>query len=94
MAETPTDIRTLGARHIAAVDAQMAAVMEIIGPCTLSQGRGRYAALIGAIVGQQVSTASARAVRERLRQAAGGYVTPARIAQLDHDALRGVGLSR
>jgi len=50
--------------------------------------------LVRAIVGQQVSTGAARAVYARLRAAAGGYISPERLAALDGSALRTCGLSK
>jgi len=80
--------------HIARVDPRMARVIETVGPCRISPRRGRYAALVRAIVGQQVSTAAARSVYEKLRCRAGGYVTPDRVAALRDRDLRDCGLSR
>jgi DNA-3-methyladenine glycosylase II len=72
----------------------MAAVIEAVGPCRMTMRRGRYAALVRAIVGQQVSTAAARAIYERVRSAGGGYVTAERLADLKDPDLRSCGLSR
>lgn len=72
----------------------MAALVNDIGACLLPKRRGRYASLVRAIVGQQVSVKAAHAVYERLRLAAGGYITPERIARLSIERLRECGLSR
>ncbi|HYC00129.1 MAG TPA: DNA-3-methyladenine glycosylase 2 family protein [Candidatus Limnocylindrales bacterium] len=71
----------------------MAALIEIIGPCTLVPRRGRYAALVRAIIGQQVSTAAARTIYARLAAAAGGRLTPDAVAALSPAELRAAGLS-
>lgn len=53
-----------------------------------------YPALLLMIVGQQVSTASADAVWNRLERACGGKVTPEEVLALGEDGLRAVGFSR
>ena len=72
----------------------MARVIRAVGPCRLPQRHGRYATLVHAIISQQVSTASARAVQKKLRRVAGGYLSPERIAALSLKELAGAGLSR
>ena len=72
----------------------MARIIRAVGPCRLPKRHGRYATLVHAIISQQVSTASARAVQKKLRAAAGGYLSPERIAALSSGELAGVGLSR
>jgi len=71
----------------------MAALIDVVGPCTLTARRGRYASLVRAIVGQQVSTAAARTIYARLEAAAGGRVGAAAIAAVDDATLRSAGLS-
>lgn len=80
-------------RHVAAADARIAALIDAVGPCTLSVRRGRYASLVRAIVGQQVSTAAARTIYGRLQAAAGGRVAAAAVAALNDATLRSAGLS-
>ena len=82
-----------GAMHISRVDPRMARVIQTVGPCKLERRRGRYQALVRAIVAQQVSAHAARAIFDRLRIAAGGVVTAKRVAALQPDELRSVGLS-
>lgn len=72
----------------------MADVIEAVGPCGMTMRRGRYSALVRAIIGQQVSTAAARAINERVRLAAGGYVTAERLSGMADADLRACGLSR
>lgn len=62
------------------------------GPWPLRRQPDGFAALMEAIIGQQVSVASARAIRDRV--AAAGFLEAARVAAADEDALRAVGLSR
>jgi DNA-3-methyladenine glycosylase II len=80
--------------HIRKADPHMARVIDVVGPCEMPLRRGRYAALVRAIVGQQVSTAAARAVHERLRRGAGGHVTARRLDSLSDAELKSFGLSR
>src|SRR5689334_19806238 len=77
-----------GEKHIAKNDPRMALVIKAIGPCTLTPRRQRFQSLVRAIVGQQISTKAARAVFERLRKEAGGYVTAERIGTLSFARLR------
>lgn len=88
------DLRNQGTRHLARVDERLARLIEQVGPCRLPRRRGRYASLVRAIIGQQVSMGAARAIHGRLRAAAGGYVTAERLAALDTTTLRRCGLSR
>ncbi len=84
----------VAARHITAADARMGALIDAVGPCTIAVRRGRYAALVRSVVGQQVSTAAARTIYARLQAAAGGRVAAATIGAVDDTVLRGAGLSR
>ncbi len=90
----PADLRIAGVAHLQAGDPRMAALVYQVGVCRLPKRRGRYAALVRAIVGQQVSVKAAYSVYEKLRAAAGGYVTPGRVAALSAIHLRECGLSR
>jgi len=80
-------------RHVASMDARMGALIEAVGPCTLTVRRNRYASLVRAIIGQQVSTAAARTIYGRLEAAAGGRMAAAAVATLDDATLRAAGLS-
>lgn len=53
-----------------------------------------YERLCISIINQQLSTASATAVRERVFELLGGEVTPDTVLDADEDALRAAGLSR
>lgn len=71
-----------------------AAALEQAGYPEPRAGDPGYVTMLRAIVGQQVSVKAAAAIWGRLDAAAGGADDPARIAALDLDALRAVGLSR
>ncbi len=81
-----------GAAWLAAADPRLAAALAVTGPPPLRRRAGGFAALVDAIVSQQVSVASARAIGGRL--AAAGFDDPLRVLAADEDELRGCGLSR
>lgn len=81
-----------GARWLASACPRMAAALEQTGPLPLRRREDGFAALLNAIVSQQVSVASARAIWERLERA--GMVTPTAVAEAGSEQLRGLGLSR
>lgn len=81
-----------GEAWLAAHDARFAQALTLTGPLPLRLRPDGFEQLLNAIVSQQVSVASARAIQERLRQA--GMITPDAILQSTEEALRGLGLSR
>ncbi|MBI1172699.1 DNA-3-methyladenine glycosylase 2 family protein [bacterium] len=81
-----------GAAWLARTDPRMAAILTQTGPLPLRRRPDGFAALLDAIVGQQVSTASARAIWARLEAA--GQTEETRVAQSSEDDLRALGLSR
>ena len=81
-----------GSAWLAALDGRFAAALELTGPLPLRRQADGFAALLDAIIGQQVSVASARAIWGRM-QAAGLTGREAMATASDED-LRAVGLSR
>ncbi len=81
-----------GAAWLAAREPRFAAALELAGPLPLRREAGGFGALMRAIVGQQVSVASARAIEARLRAA--GFHNAEAVAAASEEALRGCGLSR
>jgi DNA-3-methyladenine glycosylase II len=81
-----------GAGWLAARDAGLARALELVGPLPLRREADGFAALLRAIVGQQVSVASARAIWARLEMA--GLTEAAVMAAASDDDLRAAGLSR
>lgn len=81
-----------GAAWLAAQDARMAQAVDLCGPLPLRRREDGFAALLSAIVSQQVSVASASAIWARLEAA--GLTQADAMAGADDDALRAVGLSR
>lgn len=81
-----------GAAWLCAHEPAFARALEATGPWPLRRQPDGFAALMEAIIGQQVSVASARAIRDRV--AAAGFLEAARVASASEDDLRAVGLSR
>jgi DNA-3-methyladenine glycosylase II len=89
--ETLNDVAT-GAAWLAIREPRFARVLEATGPWPLRRHPDGFEALLDAIIGQQVSTAAARAIAAKLQGA--GLWREASIAAADEDALRAAGLSR
>lgn len=81
-----------GADWLAAREPRLAHALALCGPLPLRRKPAGFAALLDAIVGQQVSVASARAIWARLEGA--GLTDRTVMAAASDDALRAVGLSR
>ena len=80
------------ATELAAVEPRFGHAIEIAGTPALEAREGGFAALMRAVVGQQVSAAAARAIWKRLDDA--GLLDAARVAACDAETLRSFGLSR
>ncbi|MDW4548551.1 DNA-3-methyladenine glycosylase 2 family protein [Defluviimonas sp. D31] len=89
--ETPACVAE-GAAWLATREPRFAALLDETGPLPLRRKTDGFAALLDAILGQQVSTASAAALWERLELA--GLVTEDAVAAAGEAALRDCGLSR
>ena len=89
--ETLDDVAE-GAAFLAAREPRFALVLDLTGPWPLRRHDPGFAALLDAIIGQQVSTAAAGAIAARMQAA--GLWDEAAIAASDEDALRAAGLSR
>ncbi|MEP2641729.1 DNA-3-methyladenine glycosylase 2 family protein [Roseobacter sp.] len=81
-----------GAAWLAAHDPWLAAALDITGPLPLRRRPDGFAQLLSAIVSQQVSVASARAMWATLEGA--GVTTPDAVRARTADELRALGLSR
>ena len=89
--ETAADLAA-GAAVLRRIDPRFAPVLDTVGPLPLRRRADGFGALMSAIVGQQVSTASAAAILARLEAA--GLLTEDAVAAAGEDALRACGLSR
>ena len=81
-----------GAAWLAGREPRFADALALTGPLPLRRHADGFTALLDAIVGQQVSVASARAIWVRLEAA--GLTQARAMAAADDAALRAVGLSR
>lgn len=81
-----------GADWLARHEPRFAEALALCGPPPLRRRGDGFEALVSAIVSQQVSVASARAIKARLDAA--GLATPADFAAASDETLRAAGLSR
>jgi DNA-3-methyladenine glycosylase II len=89
--ETPEDVAE-GAAHLARAEPRFAQALERTGPLPLRRRRDGFETLFSAIVSQQVSTAAADAIWDRL--AAIGATAPGGLLAASDEDLRAAGLSR
>lgn len=81
-----------GADYLRALDPRFAHALELCEPLPLRLKPDGFAALFNAIIGQQVSVASANAIWARLQEA--GLDRQAPVANANEEDLRACGLSR
>jgi DNA-3-methyladenine glycosylase II len=78
-------------------DPTMKKIIKLVGPFTAKTRRDRFGALADAIIGQQISTAAAATIKQRLRDslAAAGHeeLAAESILKFDIDDLRAAGVS-
>jgi len=89
--ETLDDVAE-GAAHLAAVEPRFARALELTGPLPLRRREDGFATLFSAIVSQQVSTAAATAIWNRLLEIEAH--TPAGLLAATDERLKAAGLSR
>ncbi|WP_135449149.1 DNA-3-methyladenine glycosylase family protein [Tabrizicola caldifontis] len=89
---TSLDCVAEGAEWLAAREPAFARALPVVGPLPLRREPDGFAALLRAIVGQQVSVASARAIWARLEGA--GLTGAEAMARASDADLRAAGLSR
>lgn len=81
--------------HLRRADPVLAAVIDRVGPCTISYREPTFATLARAIVFQQLNGKAAQTIWQRLVEAAGGEpLRPDAVRALRMPALRRAGLSR
>lgn len=81
-----------GVAFLSGVEPRFAHAAALCGPLPLRRRADGFAALLDAIVSQQVSVASANAIWARMEAA--GLTDPARLAAASDEECRAVGLSR
>lgn len=89
---TTLDCVAEGADWLARAEPRFAFALAEVGPLPLRRQPDGFTALLDAIVGQQVSIASADAIWRRMEAA--GLVEQAAVAVAEDEALRAAGLSR
>lgn len=89
--ETPEDVAE-GAAYLRRVEPRFGVVLEAVGTLPLRRRPDGFAALLNAIVSQQVSVASAAAIWARCEAA--GVVTQAAVVRASDEDLKALGFSR
>jgi DNA-3-methyladenine glycosylase II len=82
-----------GADHLRQLDPRWEAIIGAVGPCRLEIRPDRFATLVRAIIGQQISSKAAASIDKRLRDLAGETHAPDPLIALGETGLRSVGLS-
>jgi DNA-3-methyladenine glycosylase II len=81
-------------RHLARSHAGLREMIRRVGPCTLQPNPNHFQLLVRTIISQQLSTAVAKSIAQKLEQALAPHgPTPARISEAADDVIRGCGLS-
>ncbi|MGA7836957.1 MAG: hypothetical protein WB996_03265 [Ignavibacteriaceae bacterium] len=83
-----------GVKHIYSKDRQLAAIIDIAGPCTLRPRKNYYYTLLGSIIGQQLSTIAAGVIKDRFFNYFNYKPKPEDILKTSDEKLRSFGLSR
>jgi DNA-3-methyladenine glycosylase II len=82
------------AEHLSLVDPILQPIIAQAGPCTIKPHTDYYPALVGEIIGQQLSVKAARAIRTRFEASFGGHTpTPQQILSKSLEELRATGIS-
>lgn len=82
-------------QHLAEGDDVMRRIIEQVGPFRLKAQRDYYHALVRSIVAQQISTAAARTIMQRLiDHLHPETITPQAMTKLDLETLRSLGISQ
>jgi DNA-3-methyladenine glycosylase II len=89
-------VQAAAVAHLEAADPVLARLVAALGPPNVRHEPNYFAALVGAILGQQISVSAANAIRARLAARIGADVplSPTALLALTDDDLRAIGLSR
>src|SRR4051812_10127617 len=79
--------------HLRGLDARWAELIDRVGPCLLEPRPDRFATLVRAIIGQQISSRAAASIDAKLRALAGEPHAPGPLLALGEAGLRGAGIS-
>ena len=84
----------LACKHLCKNDRVMRGIIKRVGPFTLKTKRDYFQTLVESIVSQQISTAAARTIMQRLRDHLHPEtITPEAMAKLNAAVLRTIGIS-
>ena len=82
-------------RHLRRCDSRMKALIQSVGAFELKARRDRFAMLVNSILSQQISTAAARSIKNKLLASIKpDKLSPASMRRMNVDQLRTVGISR
>lgn len=81
-----------GIAHLRKSDETFGTVIDAVGPCTLTLRRDRFDTLVRSILSQQLSTAAARTIRNRLVEQI-GIPRPETLLAMTDDEFRACGVS-
>lgn len=86
--------RLQAVQHLKCQDEVLRGVIERVGPLRLKSAGKGYSVLVQSIISQQISTAAAATIGQRLRLlVAGGELTAEAVAELSDEQLKAVGIS-
>lgn len=94
-----SDQLLMARQHLRRTDPIMKHVIDHIGPCTLKRNPNRFEMLVRSIISQQISTAAARTVRDRVvslveSRSGSKRITPPGLLALNIADLRSAGCSQ
>jgi DNA-3-methyladenine glycosylase II len=90
-----TELFRKAQRHLSRRDPILGQLIKRVGRCILQPGGDAFELLVRAIIAQMISTKAALAIGARVRGALEpGGLTPAALATVREETLRGAGLSR
>ncbi|MCA9217560.1 MAG: DNA-3-methyladenine glycosylase 2 family protein [Planctomycetales bacterium] len=82
-------------RHLKRQDDVLGELIRRVGPCMLQKQGGTFQLLARSILSQQISTAAARTIRQRLmRQMPNGRISALRVVELTDDQFSAAGVSQ
>ncbi|MDZ7362605.1 MAG: DNA-3-methyladenine glycosylase [candidate division KSB1 bacterium] len=83
-----------GQLHLSQADPILATLISRYGQCTIQPQRQYFAALVEAILSQQLSVKAAATIFKRFKEKLGGRITPEKILRWTAPQFRAVGISR
>jgi DNA-3-methyladenine glycosylase II len=84
----------LGMEHLRASDRRLGTLIDRVGPCQLKVDSNHFWMLARAILAQQISSAAARTITQRVRDHMKEELTASSLSGLPDEALRSAGVSK